>query len=155
MIAESLKRGNAQRIDSECGFLYAIAMKGDDSDRSAQSQAGFMKKIADLVMGNFDPQKEKKRMLKSVSRTLRKIGAKYYNRKTGKVEPGLAKVFFEFYTTLAPAQKILKHAKSSKVLKTIVIESVLNKEQLSLKERLSEEAIVKRAQGRDHQQLVN
>jgi hypothetical protein len=155
MIAESLKRGNVQRIDSECGFLYPIAMRGDGSDRSAQSQAGFMKKIADLVMGNFDPQKEKKRMLKSVSRTLRKIGAKYYNIKTGKVEPGLAKVFFEFYTTLAPAQKILKHAKSSKVLKTIVIESVLNKDQLSLKERLSEEAIVKRAQDRDHQQLIN
>lgn len=155
MIAESRERSNIQRIDSECGFLYPIAMKGDGSDRSAQSPAGLVKKIADLFIGSFDPQKEKKRMLRSVSRTLRKIGAKYYNTKTGKAEPGLAKVFFEFYTTLAPAQKILKHAKSSKVLKSIVIESVLNKDQLSLKERLSEEAIIKRAEGRDHQQLVN
>ena len=94
MIAESLKRSKLQRIDSECGFLYPIAMKGDDSDPSAQSKAGLMKKIADLFMGTVDPQKEKKRLLKSVSRTLRKIGAKYYNTKTEKVEPGLAKVFY-------------------------------------------------------------
>ena len=114
-----------------------------------------MKNIADLFMGTLDPQKEKKRMLKSVTRTLRKIGAKYYNTKTGKVEPGLAKVFIEFYMTLAPAQKILKHAKSSKVLKTIVIESVLNKDQLSLKERLSDESIFKRAQRADYSHLVN
>jgi hypothetical protein len=155
MIAESPKRSNMQRIDSECGFLYPIAMEGDGSDRSTESQAGFMKKIADLFIGNFDPQKEKKRLLKSVSRTLRKIGAKYYNTKTGKVEPGLAKVFFEFFMTLAPAQQILKHAKSSKVLKTIVIESVLNKDQLSLKERISEESIFKRAQSADYSHLVN
>ncbi|MEE9308446.1 MAG: DUF5312 family protein [Spirochaetia bacterium] len=125
------------------------------SDHSTQSQAGFMRKIADLFTGNFDPQKEKKRMLKSVARTLRKTGAKYYNTKTGKVEPGLAKVFYEFYMNLAPAQKILKHAKSSKVLKTVVIESVLNKDQLSLKERLSEESILKRAQSTDYPHLVN
>ena len=86
-----------------------------------------MKKLADLFTGSFDPQKEKKRMLKSVSRTLRKSGARYYNIKTGRVEPGLAKLMYEFYSALAPAQKILQHAKSSKVLKTIVIESVLNK----------------------------
>ncbi|MEE8591592.1 MAG: hypothetical protein V3T35_09745, partial [Spirochaetia bacterium] len=114
-----------------------------------------MRKIADLFMGNFNPQKEKKRMLKSVARTLRKTGAKYYNTKTGKVEPGLAKVFYEFYMNLAPAQKILKHAKSSKVLKTVVIESVLNKDQLSLKEQLSEESIFKRAQSTDYPHLVN
>jgi len=120
-----------------------------------KSEPGFMKKLADLFAGSFDPQKEKKRMLKAVSKTLRKIGAKYYNTKTGKVEPGLAKLMYEFYTTFAPAQKILQHAKSSKVLKTIVIESVLNKEQLALKDRLSEEAIQQRAKGTDYQHLVN
>ena len=94
-------------------------------------------------------------MLKAVSRTLRKSGARYYNIKTGRVEPGLAKLMYEFYSALAPAQKILQHAKSSKVLKTIVIESVLNKEQVALKERLSEEAIQQRAKGTDYQALVN
>ena len=120
-----------------------------------KSQTGFMKKMADLFAGSFDPQKEKKRMLKAVSRTLRKSGARYYNIKTGRVEPGLAKLMYEFYSALAPAQKILQHAKSSKVLKTIVIESVLNKEQVALKERLSEEAIQQRAKGTDYQALVN
>ena len=94
-------------------------------------------------------------MLKAVSRTLRKSGARYYNIKTGRVEPGLAKLMHEVYSALAPAQKILQHAKSSKVLKTIVIESVLNKEQVALKERLSEEAIQQRAKGTDYQTLVN
>jgi hypothetical protein len=120
-----------------------------------KSQTGFMKKLGDIFAGSFDPQKEKKRMLKAVSRTLRKSGAKYYNIKTGRAEPGLAKLMYEFYMTLAPAQKILQHAKSSKVLKTIVVESVLNKDQLALKERLSEEAIQQRAKGTDYKYLVN
>jgi hypothetical protein len=128
-------------------------MKGGKG--AAESQTGFMKKLADLFSGRFDPQKEKRRMLKSVAKTLRKIGAKYYNTKTGKVEPGLAKLMYEFYMTFAPAQKILQHAKSSKVLKTIVVESVLNKDQLALKERLSEEVIQERAKGTDYQHLVN
>jgi hypothetical protein len=119
-----------------------------------KSQAGFMKKLADLFAGTLDPQKEKKRMLKAVAKTLRKIGAKYYNTKTGKVEPGLAKLMYEFYMAFAPAQKILQHAKSSKVLKTIVIESVLNKDQLALKERLSEEVIQERAKSTEYQRLV-
>ena len=122
---------------------------------SDKSQAGFLNKLADLFTGSIDPQKEKRRMLKSVSRTLRKIGAKYYNSKTGKVEPGLAKLMYEFYTTFSPAQKILQHAKSSKVLRSIVIESVLDKDQLALKERMSEETIQQRAKGTDYQHLVN
>jgi hypothetical protein len=126
-----------------------------DGTGAGKSQTGFMKTLADLFAGSFDPKKEKKRMLKSVSKTLRKIGAKYYNTKTGKVEPGLAKLMYEFHTTFAPAQKILQHAKSSKVLKTIVIESVLDKDQLALKERLSEEVIQQRAKGTDYRHLVN
>ena len=142
-----------ERIDSRRCFLYPNAMKGGGS--ADNSDTGLMQKLADLFTGSFDPQKEKKRLLKSVARTLRKIGAKYYNTKTGKVEPGLAKLMYEFYSTFAPAQKILQHAKSSKVLKTIVIESVLNKDQLAIKERLSEEAILQRAKRSDYQQLVN
>ena len=128
-------------------------MKGGKS--GDKSQAGFMNKLADLFAGTLDPQKEKKRMLKAVAKTLRKLAAKYYNTKTGKVEPGLAKLMYEFYMTFAPAQKILQHAKSSKVLKTIVIESVLNKDQLALKEQLSEEAIQERARNTDYKLLVS
>jgi len=127
-------------------------MKGAGSGDN--SQTGFMKKLADLFKGSFDPDKEKRRMLRTVAKTLRKSGAKYYNTKTGKVEPGLAKVFYELYSSFAPAQKILQNAKSSKVLRTIVIESVLSKDQLALKERISEEAILKRGQNTDYQQLV-
>ncbi len=137
-------------------------MNSDATDGASVSRAGhpaparkgFWQKLGDLFMGSFDPQKEKKRMLKTVAKSLRKTGARYYNPKTEKVEPGLARVFYEFYKTLAPAQNILKHAKSSKVLKTIVIESALNEEQLKLKETLSEESIRKRAQKTPYPHLV-
>ncbi|MBN2551945.1 MAG: hypothetical protein JXB06_04220 [Spirochaetales bacterium] len=128
-------------------------MKG--GEEAGKAEAGFFRKLADLFAGSVDPRKEKRRLLKSVYKTLRKIGARYYNPKTGKVEPALAKVFYEFHTTFAPAQKILQNAKSSKVLRTIVVESGLNKEQLDLEERLSEESILKRAQSTDYRQLVN
>jgi hypothetical protein len=116
--------------------------------------SGFLRKLGDLFLGSFDPQKEKRRLLKAIARSLRKAGARYYNPKNERVEPDLAALLLQFHAVLGPAQRLLEHARSSKVLKAIVIESGLSQEQIALKERLTEESLVGRARTTPYAQLV-
>jgi hypothetical protein len=106
----------------------------------SRSSGGTLRKLADFF-SSPDPEKERRRELKAVARTLRKINNRLFNPKSEQVLPGLGKVFFEFYRTLGPAQAMLAHAKSSAVLKSILIENGLSKEQAAFKERLGEQAI--------------
>jgi hypothetical protein len=108
-------------------------------DRSKGSGGAFQK-LADFF-SSPDPEKEKRRELKGVARSLRKINSRLYHLKSEQVLPGMGKVFFEFYKTLGPAQTLLAHAKSSAVLKSILLENGLTKEQAALRERLTEQSI--------------
>ncbi len=108
--------------------------------KKSRGSGGAFRKLADFF-SSPDPEKEKRRELKGVARSLRKINNKLYNHKSGQALPGLGKLFFEFYKTLGPAQTLLAHAKSSAVLRSILIESSLSQEQTALRERLNEQAI--------------
>jgi hypothetical protein len=121
---------------------------------AAKGSDGVFRQIADFFSSS-DPEKEKRRELKAVARTLRKINNKLYNPKNEQALPGLAKLFFEFYRTLGPAQTLLAHAKSSNVLKSILIESGLSKDQAALKERLSEQAIRERLSNAPGQSTID
>jgi hypothetical protein len=132
----------------------SAASAGGSAKRGEASQAGVGRKLTDLLLGNVDPQKEKRRMLKGIAKSLRKLNPRYYNFKTERVEAGLPKTLHEFFRALNPAQKILQNAKSSKVLKAIVIESSLSKEHLALKERLSEESVRARGKTAPYAKLV-
>ncbi len=108
-----------------------------------RGSGGTFRKLADFF-SSPDPEKEKRRELKGVARTLRKTNNRLYNPKSEQVLPGLAKMFFEFYKTLGPAQTLLAHAKSSAVLRSILIENSLSQEQAVLRERLGEQGIRER-----------
>jgi len=105
-----------------------------------RGSGGALRKLADFF-SSPDPEKEKRRELKGVARSLRKINSRLYNPKSEQALPGLGKLFFEFYKTLGPAQTMLAHAKSSAVLKAVLIENGLAKEQAALRERLTEQSI--------------
>ena len=112
-----------------------------------KSSGGALQKLVDFFASS-DPDKEKRRELKGIARSLRKINNRLYNPKSEQALPGLGRLFFDFYRTLGPSQNLLAHAKSSSVLKAILIESGLSKEQTALHERLSEQSIRDRlAQG--------
>ncbi|MBN1836601.1 MAG: hypothetical protein JW820_12175 [Spirochaetales bacterium] len=114
---------------------------------------GLFTKLADLFLGAADPDKERRRLLKQSGRALRKLGVHYFNPKTEQADTGLAKTFYELYRSLAAGQRILSNARNSAVLRSIVVDSTLGKEQLALKEGLSEESLRKRAQHTSFQQL--
>ncbi len=110
------------------------------SKEKSRASGGTFRKLAEFF-SSPDPEKEKRRELKGVARSLRKINNRLYNPKSDQVLPGLAKLFYEFYKALGPAQTLLAHAKSSAVLRSILIENSLSPEQAALRERLNEQSI--------------
>jgi hypothetical protein len=120
--------------------------KDTEGPETAGARENFIQKIISFFMGRNDPAFEKKRLLKDITRSLKKLHTKYYSVKNKYALPGLAKMFHEFYKTLGPAQTLVQHADSSGGLKLIAIESFLDEKQQELKNRFNEKDIRERVQ---------
>lgn len=123
-------------------------------DTPSGKKEGLLHQLFSFLLESSDPEREKKRLLKETARTLKRMKPRRYNIKTDTAEPALARLFFEFYRTLGPTQRLLSHADSSKLLKVVLIEKFYTREQLALKERLSEESLKQRAANTPPQQLT-
>ncbi len=130
-------------------------MSNPEAGRAAGSSApeGVFQRLFGFLFSSSDPEREKKRLLKEIARSFKRLKTRYYNPKTDIAEPGLAKFLLEFYKVLGPAQPLLSHAQSSNALKAIVVESTLSADQLAVKEGMSEEAIRKRSESAEQGEL--
>ena len=115
---------------------------------------GFFQRLFETLSGGADPQREKKRLLHEIALGLKRLKTKRYDFKRNLAEPGLAKLFYEFYKTLGPAQSLLGHADSSKLMKAILVQRALGEKQQELKARLTEEAIRQRTGQGDPQAIL-
>lgn len=113
-----------------------------------------LEKVFSFFVGGVSPERERKRLLKAIAKKLRKKHQRLYSYRRGDLEPDLAKLFYDFYRVLGPAQIMLRSAKSSKVLKQMTIEASLTERQVEIKEGISEEAITKRAETTEAQKLA-
>jgi len=125
-----------------------IPLQQDDSDA-----VGFFQKIINILFGNNDPDREKKRLLKEVRKELKKHN-KFFKLRGDSVQPSLAKQFHEIYQVVGPAQVFLENINKSGVLKKAFIVNFMNDKQLELLENLSEESLRKRAEAMDIKELV-
>ncbi len=112
---------------------------------SAPAQAGFLKGLLSFIFSDDDPKKERRRLLKDIGKSLKKMKQKYYNPRQELVLPALAGLVYEYYKLLGPAQQLVRKSEAPKVLKAVVIESCLNDELREVKARLDVEAIQERA----------
>ncbi|MBN2443487.1 MAG: hypothetical protein JXJ04_19145, partial [Spirochaetales bacterium] len=119
-----------------------------------EPKSGFFKRIFDMILGKSDPKWEKRRLLRDIDKSIRRMRQKYYSPRNYSVLPQLAKFFYEFYKTLGPAKTLVQHADSSGALKIIVIESFLSSEHSELKNRFKEEAIRERVKITDTKKLT-
>ncbi len=104
---------------------------------------GFLDKILNFFISISDPERDKKRFLREVQKDLKRR-SKYFKVRRNLVEPAFARLFYNIYKEVGPAQVFLKSLKDSKVIKSIAIENFLKPDQLKILEGLSEEAIKKR-----------
>jgi hypothetical protein len=123
--------------------------------KGREAGGSFLDRLLALFFGANDPDKERKRLLREVANTLKKSRFKFLNTKSEQALPGLAKLLFDIYKVIGPAQALLQNAGSSNALKAILVEGQLSKELLALKDSFSEDAIRgKLGQGVDAQKLA-
>jgi len=115
---------------------------GKDMDDAPE---GFFKRILSILFRGSDPEKEKKRLLREIAKTLKKHRLKFYNPKGEEAQAGMAKFFYEIYKIISPAQVLLENAESSGALRSIIIDAFMSEEQRAIMELLDEDAIRKRA----------
>jgi len=127
---------------------------GEGKPDQATDTQSFFQRLLSILDSRSDKEKEKKRLLKQIARSVKKSKPRYYSSKSGSLDPNLARFFFECYKTFGPAQIILSHADSSKALKSIIIEAAFSPEQNGLRKKLSEEAIRAKADQTDSKTLL-
>ncbi len=113
-------------------------------EKKEQSGENFFQKILSIILGSSDPEKEKKKLLKQIDKNLRKQRVKFYNWKHHTVLPALAKLFYEYYKILGPAQNLVRIGEDSKSIKIYIIDMSLTDKQIEIKENLTEKAIRER-----------
>ncbi|MBN1696297.1 MAG: hypothetical protein JW881_02180 [Spirochaetales bacterium] len=118
-----------------------------------ESKPSLFKRILNFLMGRQDPEWQKRRILRDIEKTLKKMHQKFYSPKNRMVLPGIAKFFYEYYKTLGPAKTLVQHADSSGALKIIVIESSLDTDFIELKNRFQEASIRERVKYTDSKKL--
>ncbi len=119
------------------------------------SPASFFQRIISMLLRSYDPEREKKRLLREIAKTLKKHRLKYYNPKSEEALPGMAKFLYEIYKIISPAQVLLEHAESSGALRSIIIDAFMTAEQQEIKELLDEDSIRERSESIDPKALAS
>ncbi|MCF6335069.1 MAG: hypothetical protein L3J12_04955, partial [Spirochaetales bacterium] len=119
------------------------------------SPASFFQRIISMLLRSSDPEREKKRLLREIAKTLKKHRLKYYNPKSEEALPGMAKFLYEIYKIISPAQVLLEHAESSGALRSIIIDAFMTAEQQEIKELLDEVSIRERSESIDPKALAS
>ncbi len=132
-----------------------------DSDRTmpgqarAASEPGFFEKLLLFFVGGGDPEREKRRLLKQIARSLKKQRFKFYRPKGEEALPAMARFFFEIYKVVGPARNLIANAPESSALKSIVVENYLSESQKQVREEFDEAAIRERASNIPARELAN
>jgi hypothetical protein len=124
----------------------AIAPK---SDAKKDAPPGAFGRLFSFLFASNDPERQKQKLLKQLSKELKKSRPKYFNPLTASAEPPLARFFYELYKAFSPAQVLLRGARESGVLKSIVVELSMTPDQVKRKEMLTEKFVEERAKNAD------
>ena len=123
-------------------------------DRSRVGSFGFLQRIVSACFGSDDPDRVKHRLLKLIGKDLQRQRYKFYKPRTREALPGLARLFYEIYRVVGPAQTLLQGAGQSAALRTMVIEANQSEEQRRHREELTESVIRERSESMNPKALT-
>ncbi|MCI1208313.1 MAG: DUF5312 family protein [Treponema sp.] len=110
-------------------------------EQKTTSGGNFFINLFAALFGNKNPEAEKKRQLRIISKDLSKTHTRYYKINSDEALPALAKFFYELYKAAAPAQALFQNAENENIFKNFVINYSLNEKQHQLTEDFSEGSI--------------
>ena len=104
----------------------------------------FFQNIIDAIFGGNDPEAEKRKQLRNISRNLSKSKySKFYKFQGNEALPPMGKFFFEIYKVIYPAQSMFQNMQNQNLLKNLAIDFYTTDEIRQIEESLSEENIQK------------
>ena len=113
--------------------------------KAKSSGGNFIQKILASILGTDDPEYEKKRQLKAIAKRLSKSRYRFYKAGSGEVLPDFAKLLYEIYKAVSPAQILFQNIKNQNALKRAVIDYFLSDNQRKIEEELTQEAIAEKS----------
>lgn len=99
-----------------------------------------------LFLGLGGKDKEKYLILKGIKNNLKIYGKKFFHVGPDLADPALAKLFYDIYVCVGPAQTLFLNLQNSTALKNIIIEGSLSPEGLELFRSLDDEALQAKVQ---------
>ena len=108
---------------------------------NSEVKVSFFQRIIESFFGSSDPEALKRKQLKAIAKDLAKSHSNFYKLSSDEVQPALAKLFFQIYKIISPAQTFFQTLNNPATLKNQIVTSSLSETQLSLMEAISEQAI--------------
>ncbi|MCQ2240978.1 DUF5312 family protein [Treponema sp.] len=105
----------------------------------------FLKDLLGSFFGGSDPEAQKKKVLKSIAKSLSKTKYKFYKMGSNEVDPSFAKFMFELYKAVSPAQAMIQSFENPNALKRLVLNRSLTEKQIEALDNISETAITELA----------
>lgn len=113
----------------------------EDNTEKKQNEGFFANLIASLFKSN-NPEAERKRKLKIIAKNLSKTKFhNYYKTSTTEIMPSFAKLFYEIYKIISPAQLLFKANPNTNIFKNQILNFCMSNSQLELLEHFDERKI--------------
>lgn len=118
----------------------------------AEKKESFFNRFFGSIFASNDPEVKKKKKLRSINKELNK--SKYHAYfKNDEVLPPFAKLFYDIYKAVSPAQAMFQAVDNPNTFKYMVVNSSLTEKQKELSELLTKEAITAKAQSMSIKEL--
>ncbi|MBO4319880.1 MAG: hypothetical protein J5857_05370, partial [Treponema sp.] len=108
------------------------------------NSSNFFQNIISSIFGSNDPEVQKKKQLKNIAKDLSKSKYHFYKYNGNLVDPSFAKLFYEIYKAIAPAQVLFQNANTN-TFKNVVIRYMMDEKSTELLENLDENVITRQA----------
>lgn len=103
---------------------------------------GFFSNLFGSLFGGNDPESQKKRVLKQISKNLSKTRYKFYKIGNDQILPSFGKFFYDLYKIISPVQLSFQQQMNPAVYKNMVVDYSLSEQQKVAIEELTEESIM-------------
>ncbi|MCQ2588924.1 MAG: DUF5312 family protein [Treponema sp.] len=107
------------------------------------SKGGFFQNLLDSLFKSTSPEAEKKRKLKAIAKNFQKTKYHtFYKTSTFEILPPFAKLFYDIYKLIAPAQTMLHVNENMSLYKSQIINYNLSEKQVELSAHFDEQKIM-------------
>ena len=106
--------------------------------------SNFFQNLISSIFGSNDPEVVKRKQLKNIAKDLSKSKYHFYKYNGNIVDPSFAKLFYEIYKAIAPAQVLFQNANTN-TFKNVVIRYMMDEKATELLENLDENVITRQA----------